>query len=114
ERARQITASVFGKNHPDYVERTLHLADARNEHGEYRSAIDLVEEVEDVLPSGNHVLRARWLQLMSELQRRMGQFITALDFIGQAIAMKEAIYKKDHPSVAEALAVQAKIYDHLD
>ena len=115
ERARQITVTVFGKGHPDYVERTLHLANARNEHGEYRLALGLVEEIKEALPPGNHYLTARWLQLMGELQRRMGQFYTAMNYINQAIAMKEAIYgRKDHLSVAEALEVQAKIYDYLD
>ncbi len=37
----------------------------------------------------------------------------ALEAIDQAIAMKKAIYgTEDHPCVAEALEVQAKIYDH--
>ena len=113
ERARQITASVFGKGHPDYIERTLNLADARNDHGEYRLALDLLAEVEGALLAGNHYLTARWLQLMGELQQRMGQFDTAMDYIDRAIAMKKAIYgTEDHPSVAEALEVQAKIYDH--
>jgi tetratricopeptide (TPR) repeat protein len=113
EQARQITAEVFGERHPDYVERTLNLANARNEQGEYQSALDLVEEVKGALPSGDHYLTARWLQLMGELQRRMGQFDTAMDCINRAIAMKKAIYgTENHPSVAEALEVQGKIYDH--
>ena len=95
EQARQITAAVFGKGHPDYVERTLNLANARNEQGEYRLALGLVEEIKGALPAGNHYLTARWLQLMGELQRRMGQFDTAMDYIDQAIAMKKAIYGKD-------------------
>ncbi len=114
KQARQITASVFGMSHPDYVERTLNLANARNEQGEYRLALELVAEVKAALPSGNHYLTARWLQLMGELQRRVGQFATAMDYIERAIAMKQAIYgMENHPSVAEVLEVQAKIYDHL-
>ena len=113
EQARQITSKVFGKGHPDYVERTLHLANARNEQGEYQQALKLIEDVEDVLPEGNHYLTARWLQLMSELQRRLGQFEKAMQYIDKAIAMKKAIYGNDpHPSVADAFEVQAKIYDH--
>ena len=115
EQARNNTALVFGKSHPDYVERTLHLANARNDHGEYQLALDLLEEVKGAVPSGNHYLTARWLQLQGELMRRMGQFAAAMNYINQAIAMKETIYgRNNHPSVAEALEVQAKIYDHLD
>jgi tetratricopeptide (TPR) repeat protein len=115
EQARRITATVFGKGHPDYIERTLNLADARNAHGEYRLALELVAEVETSLPMGNHYLTARWLQLMGELQRRLGRFDIAMDYIVRAIAMKKVVYgTENHPSVAEALEVQAKIYDHLD
>ena len=43
-----------------------------------------------------------------------GKFEEALETIDQAIAMKEAVYgTENHPSVAEALDVKGKIYDHL-
>jgi tetratricopeptide (TPR) repeat protein len=113
ERARQIMALVFDKSHPDYIERTLNLANARNEQGEYQLALDLVAEVEATLPKGDHYLTARWLQLMSELQRHMGNFDIAMNYIDMAIAMKEAIYGTgDHPSVAEALEIKTKIFHH--
>ncbi|MGB8982209.1 MAG: tetratricopeptide repeat protein, partial [Anaerolineales bacterium] len=114
EQARQITAKVFGSKHPDYVERTLNLANARNEQGEYRQALELMDQVKDVEPAWNRLLAARRLQLMGELQRRMGRFGAAMEYINQAIELKMVIYgTENHPSVAEALAVQAKIYDHL-
>lgn len=113
EEARQITQKVFGTGHPDYIERTLHLANARYEQGEYRLALVLVTEVKDTIPTWNRLLAARRMQLLGELQRRMGEFDKALESINQAVAMKEKIYgTQDHPSVAEALGVQAKIYDH--
>jgi tetratricopeptide (TPR) repeat protein len=113
EQARQITQDVFGTGHPDYIERTLHLANAHYEQGEYRLALALVTEVKDTIPAWNRLLAARRMQLLGELQRRMGEFDKALESIEQAIAMKEKIYgTHDHPSVAEALGVQAKIYDH--
>jgi tetratricopeptide (TPR) repeat protein len=109
ERVRQITATVFGDRHPDYVVDTIDLANALYQQGKYQLALGLVEEVKDALPQGNHYLRARWLQLMSEIQQRQGKFKDALEFIDQAIAMKETIYGKEHPSVAESLEVKVDL-----
>ena len=116
-KALEITESIFGKCHLEYIERALELANARDEQGEYHLALKLVEELDDVIDetisSKNHYLKARWLQEMGELERRLGEFDKALGHINQAIAMKEAIYDKVHPSVAEALGIKGKIYDHL-
>ena len=117
EKALNITESVFGKYHIEYVERSLNLANALNGKGEYRPALELVEElsgiIDKAISSKDHYLKARWLQQVAELHRRLGQFERALEFIGKAVEMKAAIYGKVHPSVAESLEIQGKIYDHL-
>lgn len=50
---------------------------------------------------------------MAEVHRRLGKFKDALSYIGQAVKMRKAIYGEVHPSVAEVLECQGKIYDHL-
>jgi len=117
KKALEITEATFGKFHPEYIERSLHLADALNEKGEYHSALKIVEELDGIIKQTivrkNHYLKARWLQDMAELQRRLSHFEKARDYISQALEMKESIYGKVHPSVAEALEIQGKIFDHL-
>ncbi|MBV6505193.1 MAG: hypothetical protein ILNGONEN_00751 [Syntrophorhabdaceae bacterium] len=118
EKAIKITETAFGKFHLEYIERTLHLTNALSEKGDYRAALRRVEEVSGIIDktitSENHYLKARWLLGMAELYRRLGRFTEALNYVEQAVNMRIAIYGSDvHPSVAEALECQGKIYDHL-
>ena len=117
EKALDITKFVFGEFHLDYIERSLHLANAYDEQGEYQKATEIVNNLEKIIEKvieEDHYLKARWLQQKAELLRRLGKFEEALKIIEEAIKMKEKIYKNPlHPSVADALEIQGKIFYHL-
>ena len=116
-KAISITESNFGEYHPEYIERKLNLANALYEEGEYMASLEIVHGlksiIEETIPIKIHALRGRWLLGMADNYRRTGLFDEALEYIEKAVAMREALYGDVHPSVAEALEIQGKIYNHL-
>jgi tetratricopeptide (TPR) repeat protein len=116
-RAQKIVEALFGQEHPDYIERSLQLANALYGERKYQDSLQIINQLEIPLSNEvfekNHYLKARWLVLKAELFRRFGRYPEALAIIEEAESIKTAIYGPDHPSVADSLEVKGKIYNHL-
>jgi len=113
EKSLSITEKSLGKNHSHYCGRLILLAACYYEQQKYSRAEETLREAQslqrDIFGESPHPYIARMLQLQSEVDRRLGNFEKALASIDQAIDMKEEIYGREHPSVAEVLEVKVDI-----
>lgn len=107
-----ISRSVFGDKHPEVVERTINLSNGYFQKSDYNKALSLLRDAEVVLGESQHPLAARMMLGFSEVNRRLGYFDSALEYIEKSKAMKTKIYGESHPSVADALEVLVKVYYH--
>ena len=117
EKARSITKAVYGtREHPEYIERSINLADALYEQGEYEKCLVEVNTIGDLVKAffGEkvHYLRARWLYRAARVYRRKGRFEDALDFASRSHKVLKNLFGEIHPDVAEILEVTGKVYRH--
>ena len=113
ELSKDITGKSLGKTHSYYFGRLVQWARCFYEQQNYSRAKDILYQVRDlrdeVFGMSPHPYIARMLQLQSEIDQQLGNVEEALENIDEAIKIKEAIYKDNHPSVAESLEIKVDL-----
>ena len=89
-------------DHPDVAWTRTRLAEAVKARGDLEGAEELLRQVLETGPAGDHVVRAKALDLLGELLVNRGDEQGAEELLREALEMRLRLFGRDHPSVAES------------
>ncbi len=108
-RARELAVIALGPDSQDMVEFVSQLGVLYRERGDLARAEPLIAEALHLARPGSDELRVATAAMdLGEVQRLLGRCDEARNTLAEAVAIRERILGPAHPSVAEALVVQAR------
>jgi CHAT domain-containing protein/tetratricopeptide (TPR) repeat protein len=112
-RLLETLKQTYGESHPNSVKIANALGEMYWLSDQYSKALPVLEQVAEFQRKyvEDSLERVPTLDKLTEIYQHKADYPTAIHYCNQALALRRAVYKDDHPNVAKSLNDLATLYE---